>query len=112
MKSVEKRVSNIEEKVRRKADRKGKGDITLLTVPGGTSTIVRAGTVIDLPGGAKFRLPRSLPAGALIMLQQDFYWEGDPVPHLPDPAEAIARQWAQGKRCIIVDVPWKIEEEG
>jgi hypothetical protein len=66
MKSVEKRVSSLEEKVCRKADRKGNGDIFLLTVPGGTSTIVRAGSVIDLPGGNELRLPRSGLGGRLI----------------------------------------------
>ena len=87
-------------------------EIKLLTVPGGSSTMVRDGSVIDLPGGARFRLPRiGLLAGALIVLQRHFYWVGDPVPHLPDPGKEIARQKAQGKKFIVVDVPWKIEEE-
>jgi hypothetical protein len=109
MTSVEKRVTNLEEKTCGKAEHKGDGEIKVVTVPGGTSTIVRAGSLIEVPGGAKFRLPRGL--SGLIMLRQDFYWEGEPIPHLPDPAHEIARQRAQGKKLIVVDVPWKIEDE-
>ena len=86
-------------------------EIKLITIPSGGSTIVRAGSVIDLPGGARFRLPRSGLAGALIVLLQHFYREDDRMPHLPDPRKEIVRQAAQGKRFIAVNVPWKIEED-
>jgi hypothetical protein len=33
------------------------------------------------------------------------------APDLPDPAEEIARQRVEGKKLILVQVPWEIEDE-
>jgi hypothetical protein len=108
MKTItDKRVGRLEEKP---GHRRGPG-IHVVTSTGGAAAVLPAGCVLDLPGGGKLRLPTSVVAGECICLMQQFYWEGEQAPDLPDPTEEIARQRAEGKKLILVQVPWKIEEE-
>jgi len=44
--------------------------------------------------------------GELIALLKNFYREGEPKPVLPDPEKEIARQRAEGRKFILVDVPY------
>ena len=101
-------------RVGRLEENPGRGQVPgihVVTSTGGTIAVLPAGCVLDLPGGGKICLPTSIVAGECICLVQQFYWKGEQAPDLPDPAEEIARQRTEGKKLILVHVPWEIEEE-
>ncbi len=105
--STGRRVGRLEEKPGR-----GQGPgIHVVTSTGGAVAVLPAGCVLDLPGGGQLCLPASVVAGECICLMQQFYWKGEQAPDLADPAEEIARQRSEGKKLILVQVPWEIEEE-
>jgi len=80
------------ERLERKAGCRARAHLTVVALPGG-GALVPAGTLIDLPGGNAVPLP-------------DEGVEGEPKPVLPDPEKEIARQRAEGRKLILVDVPY------
>jgi len=93
------------ERLERKAGCRARAHLTVVALPGG-GACVPAGTLIALPGGNAVPLPDEGVEGELIALLKNFSQEGEPKPVLPDPEKEIARQRAEGRKLILVDVPY------
>ena len=86
--------------------------IRVATIMGSDSVFLPAGSILELPGGGSVTLPDSAVPGECICLMQKFYWKGEGTPPVvPDAAEAIARQRAEGKKLVLVEVPWELSDE-